>query len=103
MNEIHSMHRKAGFSSHVPPEYLPSLTFSIKSDTNMGTEGNFFDSIPSPLVSSQLDHIVGAGSPPSLQNLPQLNLQNYRFCKLLTQSKLQTKLQLSVCTWGFCC
>ena len=50
MNKINSMHRKTGFSSQIPPEYFPSLTSSVKSDTNRETKGNFFNRIPSPLI-----------------------------------------------------
>ena len=61
MNKINSMHRKAGSSSHLHPESFPSLTSPIKSDTNRETKGNFFNRIPSPLISIHplLVHMVG--------------------------------------------
>ena len=95
MNKIHSTFCKAGGFSHLPPELFPSLTSPFTSDTNMGMKGNFLNSISSPLVSSQLVHKVGAGS----IGLSLISLQN---CNLSTP-KLQTKLQLSVCTWEVCC
>jgi hypothetical protein len=92
------MHCKAGFSSH-PPEYLPSLAFSIKSDTNMGTEGNFFDSIPSPLVSSQLVHKVGVGTWTFL-NLPHPVLQNYNENSIDNNTIITSKVLLLTRQWG---
>jgi len=91
MNKINSMHSKTGFSSW-PPKYFPSLTSSVKSDTNMGTKGSFLESIPSPLISlrSLLDHKVRAGikiysylfhnlSYPILQNCNESYNESYTF------------------------
>ena len=61
MIKINLMHRKAGILSHLSPLFFPSLTSSVKSDTNRKTKGNFLKLIPSLLIGlhSLLVHKVG--------------------------------------------
>jgi len=83
MNKINSTFCNAGVLS---PASSPSITSSVKSDTNMGTKGSFLYRIPSPLVSSQLVHMVGVDTR-TFFNLPHPFLQTILFNYLYKPSQ----------------